>query len=389
MTRGQGEAKKQIALVQMGIGQVGQALLEMVRAQRPRIERELGLRLVYTAIADSDGLAWAENGLDEQQLNEIVRAKAEGQGIAGLRFGQAFAPAGLSSPAERRRTWQSAASVPDILAAGFAGFDDGIVVDVTAAEGMETLLEAALRRGWGAVLANKKPLVVPRPSYRGLMAAAGRRLRYEATVGAGLPIIATLRTLLDTGDEVQRIAGCFSGTLGTLCHCLQEEMSFSAAVRAARALGYTEPDPREDLSGMDVARKALILARTLGQELELADVEVEALFPAEMASLPAEEFMAKLERLDGEYEQRIAAARGRGRVLRYVAEVEDGRCRVGWREVGREDLMAALRGPDNIVCFYAVRYGSQPLVVVGPGAGPEVTAGGVLGDILALAQQRH
>ncbi|MDH7487599.1 MAG: homoserine dehydrogenase [Anaerolineae bacterium] len=294
----------------------------------------------------------------------------------------------MPSPAEKR-TWPSAASVEDILASSFAGFDDGIVVDVTAAEGMEMPLEAALRHGWGVVLANKKPLTVPLPRYRQLMVAAGRRLRYEATVGAGLPVIATLQTLLDTGDQVQRVEGCLSGTLGYLSHCLQEEMAFSAAVREARARGYTEPDPRQDLSGLDVARKALILARTLGLELELGDVQVEALFPAEMAALSVEEFMASLERLDGEYKQRMAAARGRGCLLRYVAEVEEGRCRVGWREVGRGELMAVLRGPDNIVCFHTARYSAHPLVLIGPGAGPEVTAAGVLGDILALAQHRR
>jgi len=361
---------RRIALVQLGIGHVGNALARMVRAQRGPIERELGLRLIYTAIADIDGLAWAEEGLREEQLDEIVQVR--GQGIVRLPFGQ-----------ER-----SDEELERILVAGFEGFDDGILVDVTAAEGMERLLESALQRGWGAVISNKKPLVIPLSRYRRLMAAAGRRLRYETTVGAGLPVIATLRTLLDTGDEVQRIEGCFSGTLGYLCHCLEEEMDFSAAVRKARALGYTEPDPREDLSGMDVARKALILARTLGYELELADVEVEPLFPAEMASLSVEEFMASLERLDGEYERRVAAARGRGCVLRYVAGVEDGRCRVGWREVERGELMAALRGPDNIVRFHTTRYSAHPLTIIGPGAGPEVTAAGVLGDILALAQQR-
>lgn len=393
---------RRIALLQLGVGRVGLALVQMVQRQRRHIEQRLGLRLVYAALADSHGLAWAEEGLDDEQLGEIVRAKAEGRGIASLRFGQACAPAGLSgapaglssapaglsSPAEKR-TWPSVASVDDLLASSFAGFDDGIVVDVTAAEGMETPLESALRHGRGVVLANKKPLTVPLPRYRQLMTTAGRGLRYEATVGAGLPVIATLQMLLDTGDQVQRIEGCLSGTLGYLCHCLQEEeMAFSAAVREARALGYTEPDPRRDLSGLDVARKALILARTLGLELELADVEVEGCFPSEMAALSVEEFMASLERLDGEYERQVAAARQRGGVLRYVAEVEEGCCRVGWREVPREELMAALRGPDNIVCFHTARYGAQPLVIVGPGAGPEVTAAGVLADILALAQQR-
>jgi homoserine dehydrogenase len=345
----------------------------MFLARRQQIEQRLGIRLSYVAIADSSGVLSRDRGLTAEQLSGALRAKGEGRSVAA----QVGSDPGASS-LDR---------VAAILTEDLSGFDDRILVDATAAERTASLLESALQHGWGVALANKLPMVEPLAHSRTILAAAGRRLRYEATVGAGLPVIATLHSLLGSGDEVQRIDGSFSGTLGLICSRLQQGQRFSAIVHEAKALGYTEPDPREDLGGMDVARKALILDRTLGRELELADVQVEPLFPQEMASLSLAEFMDSLQSLDAPYAERVAAAHGDGCVLRYVAEVrEDGRT-VGWREVGQEDLMAALRGPDNIIRFFTRRYGENPLVIVGPGAGPEVTAAGVLSDILDLAGQ--
>jgi homoserine dehydrogenase len=203
-----------------------------------------------------------------------------------------------------------------------------------------------------------------------------------------LPVVDTLQKLLDTGDEVRRIQGCFSGTLGYICSQLDEGVSFSTAVQEAKRLGYTEPDPRDDLAGTDVARKALILARLAGYDLETSDVVPESLFPMEMGSLSVEEFVAQLGSLDEGYRRRVAVANSQGNVLRYVAEVEGGRCQVRLTEVPRNSLMGALRGPDNIVSFQTERYAANPLTIIGPGAGPPVTAAGVLGDILALAREK-
>ena len=212
-------------------------------------------------------------------------------------------------------------------------------------------------------------------------------LRYEATVGAGLPVLDTIDKLHEAGDTIERVEGCLSGTLGFLMQQLEEDVPFSEAVRRAHARGYTEPDPREDLSGMDVARKGLILARTLGHRLELADVAVEALFPPELSDDDPARFIANLTALDAERRAQVLAARAAGQALRYVAKVgQDGAVQVGLQAVPAAAPAGRLRGTDNQIVFYTARYRQNPLVVTGPGAGADVTAAGVLNDILAIAR---
>jgi homoserine dehydrogenase len=211
-------------------------------------------------------------------------------------------------------------------------------------------------------------------------------LRYEVTVGAGLPVIATLRYLLDTGDRIVRIEGCLSGTLGYLCAQLEQSVPYSAAVAQARSLGYTEPDPREDLSGRDVARKALILGRTAGWPLEPADLSVERLYDDAVAEVPVDDFLAAMPNEDARYAARVAEAMVHGKALRYVARVTRKGGEVGLLAVERSSSLGALRGPGNYIALYSERYAEIPLVIAGPGAGPQVTAAGVLGDIIALAR---
>jgi len=215
---------------------------------------------------------------------------------------------------------------------------------------------------------------------------SGAKFRYEATVGAGLPVIQTLRTLLDTGDEVHAIDGMLSGTLAWLFNSFDGSRPFSALVREARELGYTEPDPRDDLSGLDVARKLVILAREAGRELSLGDVKIESLVPDHLQSVPREEFLARLEELDAPMQARLDAARAQGLGLRHVAHLsrEHG-ARVGVVALPDSHACRHTRLTDNLVQFTTARYASNPLVVQGPGAGPQVTAAGVFGDILAIA----
>ncbi|TWT22651.1 bifunctional aspartate kinase/homoserine dehydrogenase I [Luteimonas marina] len=215
---------------------------------------------------------------------------------------------------------------------------------------------------------------------------SGAKFRYEATVGAGLPVIQTLRTLLDTGDEVQAIDGMLSGTLAWLFNSYDGSRPFSALVREARELGYTEPDPRDDLSGLDVARKLVILAREAGQELSLEDVAIESLVPEHLQTVSRDEFLSRLEELDAPMQARLEAAKAKGLALRHIAHLSRGNgARVGVVALPGEHACRHTRLTDNLVQFTTTRYASNPLVVQGPGAGPQVTAAGVFGDILAIA----
>jgi aspartokinase/homoserine dehydrogenase 1 len=205
-------------------------------------------------------------------------------------------------------------------------------------------------------------------------------------VGAGLPIIQTLRDLRETGDEIRRIEGILSGTLAYLFNVWDGKQPFSEVVRAAKANGYTEPDPRDDLSGTDVARKLVILGREMGLRLELSQVELEGLIPASLGGCNVDEFMARLPELDSPMLLRLEAARAEGNVLRYVAALDaaSGRATVGLVELDRLHPFANINLTDNIVRFITSRYDRNPLVVQGPGAGPAVTAGGVFADLLRV-----
>ena len=229
---------------------------------------------------------------------------------------------------------------------------------------------------------------MPQTQFEELFEAArssGVYLRYEATVGAGLPILDTLAKLEEAGDEVRSIAGCFSGTLGYLMTELESGTSFSQAVATAHALGYTEPDPREDLSGMDVARKALILARSLGLRVDLSDITVESLFPTSLSHADPRVFLHNLTKLDQPWQERLSSAKCHGQVLRYVARITREHIRVGVEAVACDSPLGRLRGTDNQVTLTTRRYDHNPLVVSGPGAGAAVTAAGVLNDLLAIA----
>jgi bifunctional aspartokinase / homoserine dehydrogenase 1 len=260
-------------------------------------------------------------------------------------------------------------------------------VDLTA-DDTGAALEAALTHGMDLVLANKRPLAGRRSASESLWQTAraqGRRILHEATVGAGLPIIDTYHKLTESGDRVERIEGLLSGTLGYVLSEVGEGVPFSRAVRSALRLGYTEPDPREDLSGMDVGRKALILARLLGYRGELSRQAVESLVPKWARSLPLPQFLERLGELDAGWKRRVDAARAQGTVLRYIATVTPGKIAVGLKAVPLSSPLAAIKGSDNQLVFTTARYKSNPLVIRGPGAGAEVTAAGVLNDILRLA----
>jgi aspartokinase/homoserine dehydrogenase 1 len=343
----------------IGPGNVGATLIEQLRAAQPQLLGKANLDLRLRAIASSKRML-----LDERSIGADWRARFEAS----------------PQPADLDRFTQHLLS---------AHMPHAVIVDCSASPLVADRYAEWLAAGIHVVTPNKQAGAGPLPRYHAIREAAsasGARFRYEATVGAGLPVISTLRDLLDTGDAVVSVEGIFSGTLAWLFNKYDGSVPFSQLVTEARGLGYTEPDPRDDLSGTDVARKLVILAREAGRELALEDVQVESLVPASLRQASVDDFMARLGEVDAGFDAQLAKARAAGNVLRYVAKLDaEGRASVGLVELPAAHAFGNLRLTDNIVQFTTRRYCDNPLIVQGPGAGPEVTAAGVFADVLRVA----
>lgn len=352
-----------IPLIIFGAGNVGRALVrQLLEAADYHLARHQ-VAFSITAWCDSDGALVDERGIRAGVLHRASEAKAAGVRLADTETG--YRQADLSA-------------IVDV-----AGRDGCIIVDVTATAATIPALELALQRGYAIATANKLPISGPQELFDRLTDEG--RCRYESTVGSAVPIIETALALVRAADRVDVVQGALSGTLGFITTGLQVGRPLSELVRDAMARGYTEPDPRVDLGGMDVARKALILARTLGWRLELADVTVGSLVPPELAGLPLDEFLERLTALDAHYAGQVEAAGMAGNVLRYVAELRDGRAQVGLQAVPLPSALGRLQGNDNLVAFHTRYYPDTPLVLQGRGAGVEAAAAGVHSDIVALA----
>ncbi|HEX9109260.1 MAG TPA: ACT domain-containing protein, partial [Longimicrobiales bacterium] len=370
------DAPNRLDLILLGSGKIGRALVELVLDRRQHFLGRFGLEARIVALADRSGYLLRPSGIPAGELAEALSAKAAARPLAAFPGGSAAqAPAAtFVREALRHRLVRP------------------ILVDVSDADDSAPALLEALAAGCDVVTANKKPLAGSYAQFQSLMAAAaeaGALLRSEATVGAGLPIIDTMMMLLATGDRLTGVEGCLSGTLGFVLSQVEDGVAFSTAVARAEELGYTEPDPVADLSGADVARKALILARISGLVQGEVPLKLEGLVDAGLAGLPRGELHRRLQEYDGPIAARAAAARERGAVLRYLARVADGRVEVGLTAVPRDSAPGTLRGTDNLVLFRSERYADRPLVVVGPGAGVSVTAMGVLTDIARIAAERR
>ncbi|XP_015698405.1 bifunctional aspartokinase/homoserine dehydrogenase 1 isoform X2 [Oryza brachyantha] len=374
-----------LPVVLLGCGGVGRHLLRHIVSCRP-LHANQGVAIRVVGVADSSSLLVADlhsNGLDDALLTDLCAAKSAGSPLSSLLSRVSGQCQIFNNPEARTKV---------IDTASVLGKTTGLVlVDCSATYDTVGMLKDAVDCGCCVVLANKKPLTCTYEDFEKLVSNF-RRIRFESTVGAGLPVIASVSRILSSGDPISRIVGSLSGTLGYVMSELEDGKRFSEVVKAAKSLGYTEPDPRDDLSGMDVARKALILARLLGQQISMEDINVESLYPRELGpdAMSTKDFLESgLVQLDKSIEERVKAASLKGNVLRYVCKIEGKGCQVGLQELPKNSALGRLRGSDNVVEIYSRCYESAPLVIQGAGAGNDTTAAGVLADIVDLQDLFH
>ncbi|MCC7416613.1 MAG: bifunctional aspartate kinase/homoserine dehydrogenase I [Acidobacteria bacterium] len=352
------ETRTRLALVVVGVGNIGGALLTQLHQQRGYL-RTQGFDVSVVGIANSRRFVLDPRGINLARWREELAAS--------------------------RRKMD-----PIALAREIAGLEltNAALVDCTAHDSVVDAYPAFVNANLHIITPNKRANVLPWKRYAALvelLRARQKHFLYEANVGAGLPVMSTLRDLIFSGDEIVKVEGIFSGTLSYLFNAFDGSVPFSALVKQALELGFTEPDPREDLSGEDVARKLLILARQSGSQMEIGDVKADSLVPKGLARGPfSDRFFDAYARYDGRMAARLQRARARTSVLRYVGTLEGSRARAGVKEFPRDHPFATTKGSDNIIAFTTKRYARTPLVVQGPGAGADVTAMGVFSDILKL-----
>ncbi|MBU4348372.1 bifunctional aspartate kinase/homoserine dehydrogenase I [Patescibacteria group bacterium] len=263
-----------------------------------------------------------------------------------------------------------------------------IFVDCTASDFVTNKYIEMAHAGFNIVSPNKKFNVLPIKKYkelRDILAKNNKKFGYETNVGAGLPLLSTLKDLVSSGDKIVKIEGIFSGTLSYILNSFGENDNFSDIVIKAKTLGYTEPDPREDLNGLDVGRKLLILAREIGLDMNISDVKIENLVIKKLRKIKElGSFMEKLKEYDFHFKNLLEEVQKDKKVLRYVAKLENGKASACLESISKDNPLAFVRGADNIFVFYTKRYPNCPLIIQGPGAGAEVTASGVLSDILKI-----
>ncbi|MCR5731840.1 MAG: bifunctional aspartate kinase/homoserine dehydrogenase I [Sphaerochaetaceae bacterium] len=342
-----------------GPGNIGGTLLDQIRDERDRLKKQFDIDIRIRGIANSRKMLLSEEGVDLDNWRELFETKAVALDT------EAFL---------------------DHVGAEY--YPHAAIVDCTTSPVLASSYVELLER-FHVITPNKKAATGSYEYYKAIMDktnSSGKRFLYETTVGAGLPVINTLNDLIQTGDEIYKIEGMVSGTLAWLFSKYDGNTPFSELVYEAKRLGYTEPDPRDDLSGMDVARKTVILAREIGLSVELSELDITSLVPDALKDASKEDFLKRLPEMDEDMKRRYDEAKSRGMVLRYVGKVDHGKCSVALEECPLDHPFAQAQGTDNVIAFTTKRYHEgQPLVVKGPGAGPEVTAGGVFSDLLRLS----
>ncbi len=352
---------KTMHLFVVGVGLIGSTLLEQIRSQAAFLREKRRLEIRVAGLANSRKMVFAEEGIALENWKESLEQSAESFSMP--RFVEHIRQLNLPN---------------------------AVFLDNTASDEVSSFYEKILDASISISTPNKLAASSPYLHYQRLKQIADKRgvvWRYETNVGAGLPIITTLNDLIHSGDRIHKIEGILSGTLSYIFNHFQEGKTFSAIVREAKQLGLTEPDPRDDLSGADVRRKLLILAREAGLPLEANDIQMEQLLPhACLAVHTVDEFFEELEKHDSDFELLRARAAADGQVLRFVAKLEGNQASISLQRFGPEHPFYFLDGSDNMVVFTTERYRERPLVVRGPGAGAEVTAAGVFAEVIGIAQ---
>jgi aspartokinase/homoserine dehydrogenase 1 len=353
-------SQRKVHLFIAGTGTIAKSLIGQISAHRLNLQQDNDLDVVVCGMANTRKIALDNNGIDLQNWQSALLPRTDHPGIEGY----------MQLIRERN-------------------LHNTIFVDCTASAKVAEIYPDLLLANISVVTANKLGMAGPWPLYRSIREAqrkSNARFLYETNVGAGLPIINTLNDLKNSGDKIISIEGVLSGTLSFIFNELRKGGRFSEIVRRAQVAGYTEPDPRDDLSGADFARKFLILGRELGFTLEFADVACESLVPPEYrGEMAVPEFLDRLSGIDAWYADAIAEAAKEEMTIAYAGEIRDGKASIGVKRVPFASPIAGLSGSENMVVFTTERYRTTPLVVRGPGAGGEVTAGGVFADILRIA----
>ncbi len=349
-----------IHLFMAGTGLIGSTLLQQIRQQATYLRDKRAMEIKVVGLANSRKMVFNPGGIPLDHWKQLLDGSEVASDLGA--FVQQMKLLNLSNT---------------------------IFVDNTSGDKVVGHYENVLDSSISISTPNKIAASSSYLQYQRLKAIAAKRgvlFEYETNVGAGLPVISVLRDLLDSGDRILCIEGVLSGTLSFIFNTFREGLRFSETVRRAMELGYTEPDPRDDLNCMDVRRKLLILARETGLSIEAEDIEIRPILPDScLQAETVEDFLAELEKVDALFESQRAEAAAQGKALRLVAKLDRGKAGIGMELVGNTHPFYGLSGADNMIVFTTERYKERPLVVRGPGAGAEVTAAGVFAEIIKIA----
>ena len=350
---------KQINLFISGVGNVGKSLINQIEQQKKYIKTNLKIKLKVIGLSNSKKMTLEKDGIDLKDWDSI------------LKNGEKSDPIGFFEATKALNLRNS------------------IFIDITASDLVASNYAQYLKHSIAVVACNKIACSSSIENYLDLKQLSHKYnvpFLFETNVGAGLPVIDTLKHLINSGDEINTVRAVLSGSLNYIFNNFNENTTFHEVVKQAQIEGYTEPDPRIDLSGVDVARKLLILARESGEMLNMSDIENEAFLPKEcMAAETVEAFYETLKTTENDFQKLYSAAASNQCKLKYVAEFKDGKAKVGLKEIPEGHPFYNLEGKDNIVMFYTNRYREQPMIIKGAGAGSEVTASGLFADIIRIS----